>query len=174
VEYGVNAPRPEPQSGSAGVRKKTLHRFLNDLVADWERCGVDEIILLTAHAFDPHQEALATVIAARSRVRVVDLFAINLSDLLEGQVEPMHGDEVDTSLMLHLAPTLVQPEAAQDYMAERAVLRRFRRGAAPASLGATGTLGRPSLASAEKGRRLYERILERVATRVLGVKMAPT
>lgn len=168
VEYGVNAPASNPATGAAGVRKKTLHRLLNDLVAAWEECGVDELILLTAHAFDPHQEALATVITARARVRVVDLFAINLSDLLDGQLEPMHGDEVDTSLLLHLAPDLVRLDAAEDYMVERDQLRKFRRGAAKPPRGTTGTLGRPSLASAEKGRLLYTRILERVATRVLG------
>jgi len=172
VEYGVNAPSENPAPGAAGVRKKTLHRLLNDLISAWENCGVAELILLTAHAFDPHQEALATVIAARARIRVVDLFAVNLSDLLEGQLEPMHGDEVDTSLMLHLAPQLVRLDAAEDYMVERAELRRFRRGASKAPRGTAGTLGRPSLASAEKGRLLYERILERVAVRVLGIAAA--
>lgn len=174
VEYGVNAPVADPVLGSAGVRKKTLHRVLNDLVAAWEMCGVDEIIFLTAHAFDPHQEALATVFTSRARVRAVDLFAINLGDLLEGQIEPMHGDEVDTSLLLHLAPDLVRLDAAEDYMVERGDLRRFRRGASRRRLGASGTLGRPTLASAEKGRLLYERILERVALRVLGVPVATT
>jgi creatinine amidohydrolase len=173
VEYGVNAPSAVSLPGAAGVRKKTLHRLLNDLVSAWESCGADELIFLTAHAFDPHQEALATVIAAHARVRVVDLFAVNLSDLLEGQLEPMHGDEVDTSLLLHLVPELVRLDAAEDYMVERADLRRFRRGA-KAPRGASGTLGRPSLASAEKGRLLYQRILERVSARILGVAPAPT
>lgn len=173
VEYGVNGPSRAPVLGAAGLRKKTLHRLLNDLVAAWEGCGVDEFILLTAHAYDPHQEALATVITARARVRVVDLFAIELGDLLEGQLEPMHGDEVDTSLMLHLAPELVHIDRAQDYMVERGALRRFRRSAALTTRGPTGTLGRPTLASAEKGKLLYERIRDRIAARVLGRGPAP-
>jgi creatinine amidohydrolase len=158
--------------GAAGLRKKTLHRLLNDLLAAWEGCGVDEFILLTAHAFDPHQEALATVVTARARVRVVDLFAIELGDLLEGQLEPMHGDEVDTSLLLHIAPELVHRELAQDYMVERDALRRFRRNAGMAKRGPTGTLGRPSLASAAKGALLYERIRSRIAERVLGNRVS--
>jgi creatinine amidohydrolase len=169
VEYGVNAPSKEPTIGNAGVRKKTLHRLLNDLVAAWEQCGIEELILLTAHSFDPHQEALATVITARAKVRVVDLFAVDLADLLEGQLEPMHGDEVDTSLLLHLAPEFVRRDAAEDYMVERAVLRRFRRKGGTMR-GPSGSIGRPTLASAEKGRLLYERILDRVATRVLGAR----
>ena len=82
--------------------------MLNDLLDTWESTGVMEFILLTAHEHDPHQEALATVITTTARVRVVDVFAIDFRDLLEGQTEPMHGDEVDTSLMLFLAPHLVQ------------------------------------------------------------------
>jgi creatinine amidohydrolase len=174
VEYGVNGPSVAALPGAAGVRKKTLHRLLYELATAWEGCGVTELIFLTAHAFDPHQEALATVIAAQARVRVVDLFAVNLSDLLEGQLEPMHGDEVDTSLLLHLAPELVRLDAAEDYMVERDELRRFRRGGGTAPRGASGTLGRPSLASAEKGRLLYQRILERVAARILGLAPAAT
>ncbi len=169
IEYGVNAPVRAAVPGAAGVRKKTLHRLLNDLVAAWETSGVEELILVTAHAFDPHQEALATVVTARARVRVVDLFAVHLTDLLHGQVEAMHGDEVDTSLLLYLAPELVRLDAAQDYMVERTALRRFRRGTGQVARGPSGSLGRPTIASAETGQLLYERILERVATRVLGL-----
>lgn len=168
VEYGVNAPSKIVVQGSACLRKKTLHRLLNDLLSTWEGSGVDEFILLTAHAFDPHQEALATVVTARARVRVVDLFAIELSDLLQGQIEPMHGDEVDTSLLMHLAPDLVHPEEAEDYMVERGALRQFRRGTVSTKRGPRGNLGRPSLATAEKGGLLYDRIRTRIAERVLG------
>ncbi|MGZ8376587.1 MAG: creatininase family protein [Gemmatirosa sp.] len=170
VEYGVNAPHSEPAAGSAGLRKKTLHRLLNDLLAAWEACGVREFVLLTAHAHDPHQEALATVVTGGARVRVVDVFAVDVRDLLQGQDEPMHADEVDTSLLLHLAPELVQASRVEDYMVERATLRRFQQGRLKKHGGSALTvLGRPSLASAETGRAIYERIIARVATRVLDV-----
>jgi creatinine amidohydrolase len=169
VEYGVNVATEDGLPGNASLRKKTLHRLLNDLLNQWEVAGVREFILLTAHAHDPHQEALATVITAEARVRVVDLFAVPLGDLLEGQREPMHGDEVDTSLLLHLAPQLVRLELAQDYMLSREELRRYRRGWLRVPRESSGSIGRPCLASAEKGARLYERIRSRVAERVIGV-----
>ena len=125
-----------------------------------------EFILLTAHGHDPHQEALATVITAEARVRVVDIFAVHLADLLEGQTEAMHGDEVDTSIMLHLAPELVRMDLAQDYMMSREALRRYRRGWLRVPSGSPGSIGRPTLASAEKGRALYQRIRSRIADRV--------
>src|SRR6185503_8115338 len=128
VEYGVNVETERGFPGNASLRKKTLHRMLNDLLDTWESTGVLEFILLTAHEHDPHQEALATVITTTARVRVVDVFAIDLRDFLEGQSAPMHGDEVDTSLLLFIAPHLVQKELAEDYMMSRDELRRYRRG----------------------------------------------
>ncbi len=166
VEYGVNADTERQFAGNASVRKKTLHRALNDLLDSWEENGFREFVLLTAHGHDPHQEALATVITRTARVRVVDIFAVNVSDLLEGQREPMHGDEVDTSIMLHVAPQLVRMELAEDYMISREALRRYRRGWLRVPKGSPGSIGRPSLASAAKGQALYERIRSRIAERV--------
>ena len=71
VEYGVNSTTERIFAGNGSVRKKTLHRMLNDLLDSWESSGFEEFILLTAHGHDPHQEALATVITKRARVRVV-------------------------------------------------------------------------------------------------------
>jgi creatinine amidohydrolase len=166
VEYGVNVETEHGFVGNGSVRKKTLHRMLNDLLASWEATGVREFILLTAHGHDPHQEALATVITSEARVRVVDIFGVDVHDLLEGQTEPMHGDEVDTSLMLYLAPQLVRVELAQDYMMSREELRRYRRGWLRVPKGSPGSIGRPSLASATKGEALYDRIRQRISDRI--------
>ena len=88
LEYGVNVATERGFAGNASLRKKTLHRMLNDLLNTWEMTGVREFILLTAHEHDPHQEALATVITTVARVRVVDIFSVDFHTLLEGQSEP--------------------------------------------------------------------------------------
>lgn len=166
IEYGVNVSAERGQLGNASMRKKTLHRALNDLLDTWEEGGVREFVLLTAHGHDPHQEALATVVTAEAKVRVVDVFGIPVGDLLEGQVEPMHGDEADTSIMLHLAPDLVRMDLVRDNMMSREALRRYRRGQLRLAPDSGGSIGRPSLASAEKGRALYERIRSRISDRI--------
>ncbi|HEX6058668.1 MAG TPA: creatininase family protein [Gemmatimonadaceae bacterium] len=166
VEYGVNVDTERSYTGNASLRKKTLHRQLNDLIDSLEDSGVAEFVLLTAHGHDPHQEALATVIPTTARIRVVDIFALDLADLLEGQTEAMHGDEVDTSLLLHIAPHLVRIDLAQDYMMSREELRRYRRGWLRVRKGSPGSIGRPTLATAEKGERLYARIYDRIAERI--------
>jgi creatinine amidohydrolase len=166
LEYGVNVDTERGFAGNASLRKKTLHRMLNDLLDTWESTGVKEFILLTAHEHDPHQEALSTVITREARVRVVDIFAMDFHELLEGQTEPMHGDEVDTSLLLFLAPNLVRMDLAEDYMMSRDELRRYRRGWLRIPAGSSGSIGRPSLATAAKGAAIYACIREKVRSRV--------
>jgi creatinine amidohydrolase len=166
LEYGVNVTTERGFAGNASLRKKTLHRMLNDLLDTWESTGIKEFIMLTAHEHDPHQEALSTVITTEARVRVVDIFSVDLREFLEGQAEPMHGDEVDTSLMLFIAPHLVRMDLAEDYMMSRDELRRYRRGWLKIPVGSSGSIGRPSLATAEKGAAIYARIRDRVRSRV--------
>src|SRR4029079_7112749 len=166
IEYGVNVVTERGFAGNASMRKKTLHRMLNDLIDTWDSASLREFILLTAHEHDPHLEALSTVITSGARVRVVDIFEVDFVDLLEGQAEPMHGDEVDTSLMLYIAPELINMELAQDYMMSRNEVRRYRRGWLRVPRASPGSIGRPKLATAEKGRALYERLYTRIRDRV--------
>ncbi|OLC07451.1 MAG: hypothetical protein AUH42_03545 [Gemmatimonadetes bacterium 13_1_40CM_70_11] len=171
VEYGVNTATKVAYPGNAAVRRKTLHRWMNDLLGSWEQSGVDTFVILTAHGHDPHQEALSTLRTHRARVFTVDAFALDFAGLLEDPDGPAHGGELDTSLMLYLAPHLVRMDLAQDYLPAPRPLTRFRRrSTSPSSLPAVspGSLGRPSLASRDKGERLYKMIRERVAARVLG------
>lgn len=166
IEYGVNVVTERGFVGNASLRKKTLHRTLNDLIDEWECDGVREFILLSAHEHDPHLEAMSTVVTSGARVRVVDLLEVDVHDLLEGQAEPMHGDEVDTSLILYIAPELVAMDKAQDYMMSREGLRRYRRGWLKVPRESPGSIGRPTLASADKGKVIYQRLHDRIAERV--------
>ena len=173
VEYGVNTATRRPFPGNAMVRRKTLHRWMNDLLGSWEEAGVEQFIILTAHGHDPHQEALSTLRTNRARVFTVDVFALDVGDLLLDPESPMHGGELDTSLLLYLAPQLVRMDQARDFLPTGRVERRHVRGlTAPLPALSPGSLGRPTLATAEKGERLYKMIRERVATRVLAAAEA--
>ena len=173
IAYGVNTVTKRPYPGNATVRRKTLHRWMNDLLYSWEQCGVAAFIILTAHGHDPHQEALSTLRTNQARVFTVDVFALDFTGFLEEPGGPTHGGELDTSLMLYLAPELVRMDLAQDFeLTERQVARFRRRASTSVPAKSPGSLGRPSLASAEKGARLYKMIHDRVATRVLGAVAA--
>lgn len=169
IEYGVNAATRHPYPGSAGLRRKTLHRVLNDLVGAWEAGGVRHVIILTAHGQDPHQEALSTLRTRRATVRTVDIFAVPYPRPDGSRDLPVHGGELDTSLLLFLDGELVVQARARDFVPSRRTIQRYHRGARGAIPGdSPGSLGRPSLASAQEGERLYHFIYERVATRVFG------
>ncbi len=173
IEYGVNTATKRPFPGNATVRRKTLHRWMNDLLGSWEQAGVDTFVILTAHGHDPHQEALSTLRTRHARIFTVDVFALDFTGHLDDEEGPMHGGELDTSLMLYLVPHLVRMELAQDFVLPARMIARFRRGTSGAlpALG-PGSVGRPTIASREKGERLYKMIYERVATRVLGLAAA--
>ena len=169
IEYGVNTATRRSFPGNAAVRRKTLHRWMNDLLGDWEQAGVDIFIILTAHGHDPHQEALSTLRTRRARIFTVDVFALDFTGHLEDADGPMHGSELDTSLLLYLAPELVRMERAQDFVLPEHQRTRYGGGGIgrlPAA--SPGSVGRPTVATREKGERLYKMIYERIATRVLG------
>ena len=174
VEYGVNATTERLAMGNASVRRKTLLRMLHDLIDSWEAGGVAEFVLLTAHGYEPHQEALATVFTRGARVRVVDIFSVPVDDLIESGPGTLHGDEVDTSVMLHLASGLVRLDLAEDYMVEGRRRRRTDRGNVRIPRESAGSIGRPSLATAEKGARIYGRIRTWIRERILVAASAET
>lgn len=140
LEYGVHATKDEPGPGTAALTRKTLHRAVNELIAIWEEvAGVRDTLILTAHAADQHLEALSTI-RTDGRVRVVDILALeSLPPLREAESGPWHGGEVDTSLMLHIAPELVDVSRIPPFLP----------------------------ASAAKGARFYEVILETIRQRLI-------
>jgi creatinine amidohydrolase len=77
----------------------------------------------------------------------------------------VHGGELDTSLMLYIAPDLVHMELAQDFAlpAGRGGRRYDPALGRELPTGSPGSVGYPSLASAQKGERVYSLILERVS-----------
>jgi creatinine amidohydrolase len=163
VEYGVHATtRPFP--GSAALRRRTLHRVMNELIESWEEgAGVRKFLIVTAQSSEGHLEALSTIRTDEATVQVVDIFSINFESMLE-RPGPIQGGELDTSLLLYLAPHLVHMELAQDFPVPPNLLARYRPGQTRRlPPGSPGSVGYPSLASAQKGERLYRFILDRVS-----------
>jgi creatinine amidohydrolase len=164
VEYGVHAAtRPFP--GGAALRRRTLHRVMNELIESWEEgAGVREFLIITAQSSETHLEALSAIRTDEATVQVVDIFSMNFGDLLD-RPAPVQGGELDTSLLLYLAPHLVRMDLARDFELTPSMLARYRPGQSRhLPEGSPGSVGFPSLASAQKGERLYRFILDRVST----------
>jgi creatinine amidohydrolase len=161
--YGVNVPGERAYAGTASLDQKTLHRAMNELLDAWEAHGITEFICVTAHRHEPHLDALATLITARARLRVVSIWDVPIADLLEAQPGPLHACEAETSVMLHLYPDMVRMERARDFVLPDVDFERYMQGRLPVPPpGGAGVVGRPTCASAEKGERIYARVLRAV------------
>jgi creatinine amidohydrolase/Fe(II)-dependent formamide hydrolase-like protein len=137
---------------------------MNELIESWEAgAGVREFFIITAQSSEAHLEALSAIRTDEAIVQVVDIFSIDFGSLLD-RPAPIHGGELDTSLLLFLAPHLVRMDLAQDFELTPAMLARYRPGhSRRLPIGSPGSVGYPSLATAQKGERLYRFILDRVS-----------
>ena len=169
VEFGVNMTWMLAGSLTAGLQRKTLHRVMNELIESWEvGAGIREFLVITAEDYEPHQEALSTIIVQSASVKVVDVFALDFGDLLDGPAGPEHGGELDTSLLLYIAPDLVDMRQARDKAPPERLRARYRRGSKSAYLSDPhSATGFPTLASAQKGEALYTFILNRILESVI-------
>jgi len=169
VEFGVHAiSRPFP--GGAALRHRTLHRVMNELIESWEEgAGVREFMILTAQASEAHLEALSTIRTEQATVQVVDVFGLDFGPLLDQPGAPIQGGELDTSLLLYLAPEAVRMDLALDFALTPKMLARYRPGhSRRLPEGSPGSVGYPSLASAQKGEVLYKFILDRISSHLAG------
>lgn len=160
IYYGVNVKGAQNYAGTATLRQKTLHRSLNELLATWEAHGITEFIAITAHRHEPHLDALATLITRKARVRVISVWDVDITDILETQPGPLHADEAETSLMLFLYPEVVKMDRARDFDLTPKEFKRYMKGqlvVPPA--GGAGVVGNPTAATAQKGESIYKRML---------------
>jgi creatinine amidohydrolase len=163
VPYGINVRTAGPWAGSASLRRKTLLRTVNELLAAWEDGGVRHFIVVTAQRYEPHVDALLMAVTTRAVTTVVDLRSIDVRDIVETPPELDHAGEFETSLLLHLAPEQVRREAMADAPLPRDQYRKYVRGRAPTPPpGSSGVVGRPLLATPTKGEALWNRLREAV------------
>jgi creatinine amidohydrolase len=156
-----------PYSGAAGLRRKSLHRAVNELLAQWEDDGFREFVIITAQRYEPHLEALLMALTTVATSSIYDLYQVDVSDLLEGDPRKEHAGELETSLMMHLAPELVRPERIEDFVPDEQALRRYTRRRAPTPPKREGgVLGAPSRASAAKGEAIFTRYVNSLSAAI--------
>ena len=139
LPYGVPHRRSTQVAGLAGLRRKTLHRAVNELLAGWEDHGVKEFVLVTAHGSESHLDALLMALTSRARTTVFDLGSIPVDDV----VDPTAPRDAERSLLLHLDPGRVRGETNDATYADvvrsgEALFERYTR-ALLAHLGVNGT-----------------------------------
>jgi creatinine amidohydrolase len=146
--------------GTTMVDFDSLKAYCRDVMLSLKENGFEVIYVLSGHMSTSHLSAIKE--AARSiedlEVYLLDFSKLEISDILETQ--PLHACEAETSLMLYLYPEKVSMDKAVD---EKIETDRF---SAKASLKPTksGVFGSPTKATKEKGKTLFERIVEELTT----------
>ena len=109
--------------GTIGITPETLRRLSFDLVTDAYKKGLRNFLLISGHGGSLHMSALketAEILAERlGDIRIAvcspyDILWKELSDIAETPNDS-HAGELETSIMLSLAPGLVKGRAREEY-----------------------------------------------------------
>ena len=157
--FGVVPPRAGVDD--TGLGRKTLHRTINELLGGWEAAGVREFLVITAYRYEPNLDALLMALTPDALTTVFNLFDVDVSDLVERDPALEHGGELETSLMLHLEPELVRTDLIEDNVLDDKTVRKYVRQRLPPPPDGLGkAVGKPSMATAEKGRAIFRRFVD--------------
>ena len=153
--------------GTVSISAATLHAVVADVAASLRRSGVDRLVLVNGHG--GNYVLQNTVQELRRGGGRAALFptpeqwdaARAGAGIRTGADDDMHAGELETSLMLYTHPDLVGPgyDRADEVTGPRTHM--LTRGLHAYS--GTGVVGRPSLASADSGRRLLEHLVDAFA-----------
>ena len=181
IPFGVNTNHLRvPGALTCSVTPTTLLRLLSDLVDSLERQGVPKLLLLNGHGGN-ELKPLTRELHHRSGMFLCVCDWYKLATDLYPQIFEQpgeHADEVETSLGLAFFPDLLRPELADDGAARPTRFEAINRGwvsiTRPWHLVSASTgLGNPRAASAEKGRRLIEVLIERLSQFLVELAAAP-
>jgi len=150
--------------GSVSLRLKTARDLIVDVCRSYARFGTRKIYVLntgvsTLHALRPAAKSLAT---EGVLLRYTDLRKIlaPLAARISAQAGGGHADEIETSMMLVIAPRTVRMKAAlKDYARGTGPLTRDPKNKAGV-YSASGIWGDPTLATRRKGKLLVEALVK--------------
>lgn len=168
--------------GTLTLDFSTFRAVIRCVVSSLSRQGFRRILLLNGHG--GNVAALSVIVDELSRAFAIPLAAVTyweaasaeFAALLEGQQNLRHACEAETSMMLSVAPALVDVDAARrvqapaDGLAPVGGVVRSRR---MEEWSASGVVGTPSLANAEKGALLLGAAAAAVASRILDGSIWP-
>jgi creatinine amidohydrolase len=155
VWYGVsNSTRGYP--GTVMVGFDALKDYVEGLIRGFEESGFETVYMISGHLSGSQKAAIkeGAKLVEGIRCYLLDFSDIDISDIVE--TRPLHACEAETSLMLYLCPEKVRMEEAVDE--EPAFSRYLVTGGLEKT--ESGVFGHPTKATAEKGRLIFERIVE--------------
>ena len=171
MPFGVNTNHLQVPGGLAlSVNPTTLLQVITDLVESLEAQGVNKLVLLNGHGGN-ELKPWTRELHHRTGVFLClcDWFRVGADQYPSIFAKPgEHADEMETSMGLAFFPELLKPELADDGAARPTRFEAINRGwisiTRPWHLATTNTgLGDPSAATAAKGERLMDLVVERLS-----------
>jgi creatinine amidohydrolase len=144
--------------GTVSISSSTLHSVVNDIYCSITNSGLTALVVLNCHGGN---YILANIVQeGNAQGKKMALFpsgadwaeARKSAGLVTSSHEDMHAGELETSILLH-----VNPEVVRNGFHTADWLANDRRHLLTTGMGAytrSGVIGRPSLASADKGKAL--------------------
>lgn len=171
------SPHHMEHPGTITVRHETFTALLTDVVDSIRHHGFDHLILINGHGGNAgHLAALANKLSTTGRPVAQtswwNLVRDDFREILEGELKGVgHACEAETSCYLALDPTGVDPSLAVRYLADSYVVPIDATALHDAGMsfppvfraGTPGVHGDPTLATAEKGRRILDIASRRLA-----------
>jgi creatinine amidohydrolase len=153
--------------GTVSISAATLYALVNDVADSLGRSGITRLVLVNGHGGN---YVLGNVVQeAAGRGRRMALFpgpgdwesAQAAAGVETSAWSDMHAGELETSILLHAHPQMVRPGyESGDRLADD---RRHLLTLGMAAYTESGVIGRPSLASARKGKSLLGSLVESFA-----------
>ncbi len=165
VHYGVcTTTRGHP--GTISISSETLRRLSTDLVIEAYKKGLKNFLLISGHGGSLHmsaiKEAAENLVEELKDIRIAvfspyDVLWKELSEIAETPND-FHAGEIETSIVLHLAPELVKGRAAEEYPnIPKPFIVRDKVKYWPG-----GVWGNPRKASAEKGKKVIDIMVDKI------------
>ncbi|MGW3572462.1 creatininase family protein [Streptomyces sp. NPDC000941] len=157
----------EAWPGTVSISAATLHAVVRDIAASLRRSGIDALILVNGHGGNyvlrnVVQESASTGTRMALFPGSADWDAARTgAGVRTSSQSDMHAGEVETSILLHAHPELVRPGyETSDFLADD---RRHLLTLGMAAYTESGVIGRPSLATAEKGKEILTALVDSFA-----------
>ena len=147
----------KPMAGTVWLRPMTLADAVTDVVHSVMKSGIQNVVLINGHGGNFTLEVAVRELNAEPGGPIVLLPPMSLragsQPIFETAGREVHAGESETSVFLAIAPDLVGDERV-DHIPP--VGREFLDYALIGQISPSGVWGKPSLASAEKGRRALD------------------
>ena len=160
--------------GSVHIEKQTFISYLLELTRSFSRHGARRIYVLnmgisTNWTLEPVKRTLAQEDVL---LEYTDLFTVGQSarDSVRTQAAGTHADEIETSMMLYIAPKVVDLTKARPDIGENRPGPLTRRADSPrGTYSPTGAFGDPTRATVEKGRIVVEATVQEICAHILAM-----